>query len=348
MTRIPNAILTLSTLLLFQLVLSAQSTSFANAMELFQHRHWDEAAEAFAECESSNPGKTDALLYRGKSLINLGQFDGAGGALQSYRETHSNSDDAAYLLAYVRFRQNQPEDSLRLFTDAAKLRAPTADDLKIVALDYVLLSDFEDAAHYLEMSLRVDPANVEARYHLGRVRYQQNRFDLAIEAFQEVLRRDPTNVKAQDNLGLSLDAENKTDQAIAAYKKAIELDAAATIHSEQPYLNLGMLLARSNQMDQAIPLLVRASGFAPKSSKAHYELGKVYFSVNRLEDAQHEAEQAVSLEPSDRPSHYLLGRIYQRTGKTELAGQQFRKTDEMIHEKENKPGSGMASGVNPK
>jgi tetratricopeptide (TPR) repeat protein len=348
MRRTLNALLTLSALLLFPLVLSAQSTSFANAMELFQHRQWEEAAKAFAECESSNPGKTDALLYRGKSLINLGQFDSAGSALQNYRETHSNSDDAAYLLAYVRFRQNQPEDSLRLFTDAAKLRAPTADDLKIVALDYVLLSDFEDAAHYLEIALGMDPANVEARYHLGRVRYQQNRFDLAIEAFQEVLRRDPTNVKAQDNLGLCLDAENKTDAAIAAYRKAIEVDAAATVHSEQPYLNLGMLLARSNQLDQAIPLLVRASEFAPKSCKVHYELGKAYFSSNLLQEAQREAEHAVSLDAGDRPSHYLLGRIYQRMGKAELADQEFRKTDEMIHENENKPGNGMASGVNPK
>jgi tetratricopeptide (TPR) repeat protein len=220
--------------------------------------------------------------------------------------------------------------------------------LKIVALDYVLLADFEDAAHYLELALGMDPANLEARYHLGRVRYQQNRFDLAIEAFQEVLRRDPANVKAQDNLGLSLDAENKTDQAIAAYRKAIELDAAATVHSEQPYLNLGILFARSNQPDQAIPLLKQAAAIAPKEGKVHYELAKAYFGSNRLLDAQREAEQAVNLDAGDRPSHYLLGRIYQRAGKAELAAQEFRKTDDMIHENEIKPGTGMASGVNPK
>ncbi len=347
MPRAFNAIVVFSVVAVFALKMTAQSTSFNAAMELFRQHQWAEAAEAFGECERSDPGKTDALLYRGKSLINLGQFDPAASALETYRETHSSSDDAVYLLAYVRFRENKPEESLQLFTDAARLRTPTADDLKIVALDYVLLADYEDAAHYLEVALSMDPANVEARYHLGRVRYQQNRFDLAIAAFQEILRRDPGNLKAQDNLGLSLDAENKTDQAIAAYQKAIELDAAATVHSEQPYLNLGMLLARSNRMDEAIPLLVRASEIAPKAGKVHYELGKAYFTLNRLEDARREAEQAVSLEPGDRPGHYLLGRIYQRLGKTELAGQQFQKTQDMIHDSEAKPGSGMGSGMGP-
>jgi Flp pilus assembly protein TadD len=347
MTRALKTAILLSGVVVFALALSSQSTSFAQAMELFRQRQWASAAASFAECEKDDPGKTEALLYRGKSLINLGQFGDAAVALQSYRDAHSKSEDAVYLLAYVRFRENKPEDSLQLFTDAAKLRTPTSDDLKIVALDYVLLADYDDAAHYLGVALNMDPANQEARYHLGRVRYQQNRFDLAIAAFQEVLRRDPGNVKAQDNLGLSLDAENKTEQAIEAYQKAIELDSSATVHSEQPYLNLGMLFAKSNRLDRAIPKLVRAAEISPRAGKVHYELAKVYFNLNRLEDALREAEQAVSLEPSEGPDHYLLGRVYQRLGKAELAAQQFRKTDDLIHKSDADPGSKIEPGMGP-
>jgi len=342
-----HRIIIISALAAFTLAAAAQTASFTQGMELFRQREWAAAATVFAACEKSDPGKTDALLYRGKSLINLGQFGDAASALQSYREAHSGSDDAVYLLAYVRFREHKPEESLQLFTEAAKLRTPAADDLKVVALDYVLLADYEDAAHYLEIAVNMDPANLEARYHLGRVRYQQNRFDLAIAAFQEVLKRDPKNLKAQNNLGLSLDAENKTDEAIAAYQKAIELDTAATLRSEQPYLNLGMLLAKSNRVNDAIPLLIRATEIAPSSGTVHYELSKAYFASDRLQDAQREAEQAVRMEPDDRPAHYLLGRIYQRLGKSDLAAQQFRKTEDMIHQSDANPGSGMSSGMDP-
>jgi tetratricopeptide (TPR) repeat protein len=347
MTGFLKAIVVIFVFALVSADLIGQSMSCPQAGKLFRQRQWTEAATAFEECEKSDPGKTDALLYRGKSLINVGQFEAASAALQSYRNTHSSSDEVGYLLAYVRFRENKPAESLQLFTDAGKLRPPTADDLKIVALDYVLLSDYEDAGHYLELALRLDPESLEARYHLGRVRYQQNRFDFAIAAFQEVLKRDAANVKAQDNLALCLDAENKTDLAIAAYQKAIQLDSTATVHNEGPYLNLGALFSKSNRSEEAIPLLLRASEITPKQGRPHYELGKAYFNLNRFEDSRREAVQATSLDPGDQASHYLLGRIYQRLGKADLAAEQFKKTESMIHDSEGKPGSGMQSGMSP-
>ncbi|MGA7217822.1 MAG: tetratricopeptide repeat protein [Candidatus Sulfotelmatobacter sp.] len=324
--------------------LFGQSSCFEPAMQLFRQRSWAESAAAFAECEKSDPAKTDALLYRGKALVNLGQFADAAASLENFRQSHPQSDDAAYLLAYVRFRQNQPKESLRLFTDAARLKGPTADDLKVVALDYVLLNDYDDAARYLEECLAMDPANIEARYHLGRVRYQQNRFDLAIAAFQEVVRRDPRSLKAQENLGLSLEARNEVDAAIAAYREAIKLDDNAPMHDEQPYLNLGALLAKSGRPQEAIPVLVRAATIAPNSGKIHYQLARSYFDMNRLEDARREAERAVNLDADESANHYLLGRIYQRSGSRELAAEQFRLTEQLIHSKGSK--DGMASGRN--
>jgi hypothetical protein len=48
------------------------------------------------------------------------------------------------------------------------------------------------------------------------------------------------------------------------------------------------------------------------------------------------------LEPKESSDHYLLGRIYQRSGKAELAKEQFRITEELIHAKGSSAG-GMAS-----
>jgi len=312
---------------------------------MFHARRWSDAAAAFEQCEQQDPGKTDALLYQGKSLVNLQKFDGATAALETYAKAHPQSDDAAYLLAYISFRQDKPKESLQRFADAAKLKPPSANDLMIVALDYVLLADYSDAAHYLESSLKMNPDDVEARYHLGRVRYQQNQFDLAIAAFEEVIKRDPGNVKAYDNLGLSLEAKNQVDPAIVAYRKAIDLDQSAASRSEQPYLNLGSLLARSNRVEEAIPLLSRASEIAPKEFKVRYELAKAYFDSQHLDSACKQAEEAVKLNPKESSGHYLLGRIYQRLNRKEQASEQFRLTAALIHDK-NASQRGMATGLN--
>jgi tetratricopeptide (TPR) repeat protein len=325
--------------------ISGQSAACSAALQMFRQRRWADAAAGFDQCEKQDPGKGDALLYRGKALVNLRQFENADSALRAYTKSNPQSADAIYLLAFIAFREDKPAESLRLFSDAAKLNPATSNDLTIAALDYVLLNQYSDAAHYLELALEMNPDDAEARYHLGRVRYQQNQFDLAIAAFQEVIKRDPVNVKAFDNLGLSLEAKNQVEAATAAYKRAIELDEAAAAHSEQPYLNLGTLLAKSNHFDQAIPLLERAAVIAPGEFKVHYELAKAYFDAARWDAARQQANEAVRLNPKDSSGHYLLGRVYQRLGQKELANEEFRRTSELIHDKDvNSPG-GMASGV---
>jgi tetratricopeptide (TPR) repeat protein len=308
----------------------SQASEFDQAMVLFRQKRWKEADTAFTEAEKVQPGQTEAPLFRGKCLFNLGQFSDAENTLEAYISGHPQSEDATYLLADTYFRENKPKQSLQQFTAAAKLKTPMAEDLKIVALDYVLLNDYRDAGHYLEEALKMDPADVEVRYHLGRVRYQQNHFDQAITAFREVLKLDPGNLKAQDNLGLSLEAENEIDAAIVEYRKAIALDEALTAHSEQPYLNLGALLSKANKYEEAATLLKKAAEIDPRSSKIRYELGKTYFGLSQFEDSRREVEEAVRLDPKNAPAHYLLGRVYQRTGKSALAAQEFKLTDELM------------------
>jgi tetratricopeptide (TPR) repeat protein len=106
-----------------------------------------------------------------------------------------------------------------------------------------------------------------------------------------------------------------------------------------------VLLSKSNRVDEAIPLLARAGKIAPGEFKVHYELAKAYFDSTQWEPARQQAEAAVKLNPKDSSGHYLLGRVYQRLGRKELANEEFRRTSELIRDKDaNSPG-GMASGA---
>jgi len=322
--------------------LSAQTESCASAESFFRQHQWAEAADAYSDCEASTPGRTDALLYRAKALVNEDQFAAAVEALDSYSRTHSESDDALYLLGYALFRQDKPRESLEAFQRAARVKTPAAGDLKIAALDYVLLEDYNSAARYLDGSLRLNPDDLEARYHLGRVRYQLNQFDAAIAAFQLVLKTNPHDLKAQNNLGLCFEGKNQVDDALAAYHKAIDLDTASPVHSEQPYLNLGRLLLTLNRNSEAIESLQKAVSYAPQSAGTHYELGRALVSLNQLEPARTQLEQATRLNEKESSAHYLLGRVYKRLGRDADAAAQFAITEQLIRNQNAKNG-GMAS-----
>jgi tetratricopeptide (TPR) repeat protein len=320
-----------------------QSAACDQAAAHFQAHRWADASQAYAECEKLSPPDGDAHLYRAKALANIGDFADAAMELDAYIGATPQSDDALYLLGYVRFRQNQPRESLETFARASKVRSPQASDLKIAALDYVLLKDYTSAARYLEQSLAMDPADNEALYHLGRVRYQQNRFDLAISAFESLLQREPGNLKAEDNLGLCLEATGKSAAAISAYRKAIEMDAQADPHSEQPYLNLGKLLNTLNRPSEAVPVLTKAITINEGSPEAHYELGRAEFALDRFEEARVQLERAAALDPHNSAPHYLLGRVLSRMGRRQEAAAEFKLTENLIREKDTKSGQGMAS-----
>jgi tetratricopeptide (TPR) repeat protein len=322
----------------------AQTSSLKAAQDLFQQHHWAQAAAAFEAVEKAQPRQTDARMYLGKCYINLARYDDAAANIEAYLADHPQSDDAAYLIAYVRFRQDKPADSLRLYTAAARLKTPTSDDLKVVALDYVLLNDYDDAAHYLTVALQMDPSNLEARYHLGRVRYQQSQLDAAIAAFQEVLSADPTNVRAEDNLGLCLEGKNLVPQAIAAYRRAIGWDEADRTHNPEPYLDLGILLIKSDQPAEAVPLLARAAEIDPNSMRAHYQLAKAYLSLAKLAEAEHEAQEAVRVAPKNASAHYLLGRIYHHLKRPDLETREFSITQQLMNAS-RAHSSGMAGGT---
>ena len=107
---------------------STQTGICDQAATQFRNHRWPDAAEAYANCDKAAPGQTDALLYRGKALVNQQKFPGAAASLESYLATHPQSDDALCVLGYVRFRQDQPKESLALFTQAARRKAPAADE----------------------------------------------------------------------------------------------------------------------------------------------------------------------------------------------------------------------------
>ncbi len=309
---------------------SAQcGSAFDCGMAAFRAKDYSSAAVLFAEAEAASPGTTDALLYRAKSLVHLEDFSGAETALRSYLSSHSGSADALYMLGFVLNRENRPAQSLAAYTRAAAITNPTADDLKIVGLDYVLLNDYPDAIKWLEKAVSMDSRNVDARYYLGRTYYTVARLDEAQKAFQAVLELDPRNVRAENNLGLIYESSDEPVAAIEAYRKAIAWQQDSLQPSEQPYVNLGNISMEQGQIKEAKAPLEKAVALAPNNAYCRLTLGVYYRKIGRLGDAQHELERATQLDPDNAVVHYQLGRVYKELHAMDRAQAEFDRTAEI-------------------
>ena len=266
---------------------------------------------------------TPAELGLAQSYLRQSRYADAEKVLRSYIADHAADADAHYLLGYVLFREDKPAESLAVYTEAARLRKPLAENLRTVSLDYVLLKDYPDAEHWIKSSLALDPNDAEAWYQMGRIEYTLNRFQDSLTAFQRSLDLDPASVKAENNLGLALEGLNRTDEAVAAYRKAIAMQAESTSPSEQPLLNLAKMLVDRNQLDEALPMLEKAQRIAPHDWKILEQLGHLQSEKGDLEAAAHAFEQAIAIEPQRASLHFQLGQVYRKSGAADKAAREF-------------------------
>ncbi len=325
-----RALPALSLLCLSSYAVFGQDDDYQRGAEALRQQKYEEAADAFLAADRTSPGFKDALLLRAQSLIHLTLYPAAEGSLRDYQKFHPDSAQAEFLLGYVLFRENQPKESLAMYTAAASLQRPVADDFKIVGLDYALLNDYPDSIRWLEQSVSENPADAEAIYYLGRAYYTQNWFDKAIAAFQQALKLNPGYARAENNLGLALYAQNKLELAEQAYRRAIQLGAESAVRSEQPYINLAELLIDHNRIAEALVLLDTARQIDPKSDRVEQLRGRGFLAENRLPDAEAAFRAALAVKPESGVLHYQLGRVLKRLGKSDDARQEFERSKALL------------------
>ncbi|HEX4165111.1 MAG TPA: tetratricopeptide repeat protein [Bryobacteraceae bacterium] len=266
--------------------------------------------------------QTDPLAAAKAHLAN-NRLGDAEAELKQYLALHETSAETHFLLGYTLFRETKARESLAEYTAGAKYQKPNAENLRVVAADYVLLSDYGDADKWFTLATKWEPQNVLGWYYLGRTKYNENRFEEAVAAFERCLELDPRHVKAEDNLGLCLQALGRHDEAEQAFLRSIQWQSEAAAKDPWPFIDLGSFYLEINQGAKAIPYLQQAVTLSPDSVKAHQQLGKAYLSLQQLDKAQPELEKAVQLSPDNAPAHYVLGQLYAKRGNSAKAKEEF-------------------------
>ena len=288
---------------------SSSSTSagdaLAQAREQLQHGTPEQAEATVRKLLLTAPTSADAHFLLGYIL---------------FREIQEHAADAANLAdvqreqAFINLRDQHARDSLAQYTEAARYHAPSAFDLKIVALNYILLNDYPDADKWLTKSLAWNPHDEQSWYYEGRIKYKQAQYAQAIDALQHALSLNPKDVTAEDNLGLAFQGLGKTPDAITAFRTAIRWAQAANSADNGPWIDLGSLLTEQGRAQEAIPYLTEAAKIDPSDVRAHEQLAAAYRAANQWPAVQRELELAVKLSPNTASLHFMLGQAYRRNG----------------------------------
>lgn len=250
-------------------------------------------------------------------------YPAAEKSLAEYVKAHADSPDAHFLLGYVYYREQRAKESLAEYTAGARLRKPAANDLAVVAMDYILLGDFRDADKWLTLATQWSPDDALYWYYLGRTKNNEFQFKEAVSAFEQCLKLQPKDVRAEYNLGLAYAGLERDADAAQAYRTAIEWQAQEARRDPQPYLDMGKLLLEQEHPEQAISYLQQALALDDKNPTFHEQLGRAYEGTGKLKLAEAEIRSAISMAPEVSSLHYELGRIYSKEGNSAQAKQEF-------------------------
>jgi tetratricopeptide (TPR) repeat protein len=254
-----------------------------------------------------------------------GAYDQAQALLLEEVKLNPGSPALLRLLGGVRFMHHEYLAAAIAFKKAETLAPLDERSRFTLAMSYVVLGRRDWARPELEKLVLSAPRSALYRYWAARLDYDDNLYAAAVEGLRQAVALDPRLVKAHDSLGLSYEALGRYDEAIRSYQEAVRLNREASPCSPWPPLNLGVLLARLDRLDEAEPLFRESVRIDPRFPQGHYQLGTALEKKGRADEAITELEEAARLDAAYAEPQYALGRLYRRRGEPEKADRALQR-----------------------
>lgn len=220
--------------------------------------------------------------------------------------------------------------------------------LTLGGLTWFQSAQYQDSIRMLYRNTVLQPASWAARFHLGALLAQKNRFAEAAPLFEDALRLNtqgygagliyhnlalcqvqldlpdearknfalgiekmPDYVRAYNNYGALLSELGLTEEAIAQFKAGLRVQPG---HPEL-LAGLGRAYLSQGRLAEAEALLRQAVGLDPARPAFEAYLGLALLKEGQAPEALTHLEQARALGLQDAPLHFNLGEAYRLAGR---------------------------------
>jgi tetratricopeptide (TPR) repeat protein len=183
-------------------------------------------------------------------------------------------------------------------------------------------ADLADSAEWSEYltrrALEFDPDNPDVVAKLGRILRTLGRTGEALEVFQRYQQMVPGDKLALAQIGGCLTDLGKFGEAESYLRRAL-----GGLEDGLTHYNLGLLLAQTNRLDEAVAEYKLALTFDPNDARTHNNLAAVLARQGKLDQAARELTRALEIDPDNANTHTNLGLVYTQQGHRERAAREF-------------------------
>ena len=217
------------------------------------------------------------------------------------------------------------KDSEILWTHALNCTSSNATACNNLGISSVQNNRIDEATHWFERALEIQPDYAEAHYGLGTALLQKGDVDGAVAEFKTALKLDPDDALACNNLGLVYFQRGQTDAAISEFEKALKIRPDFA----EPYCNLGLAYFGRQHLDDAMACFRKALELQPGLAEAHFDLGNAWLQKGDAEEAAGQFQKAVAARPKYATARNALGDVLRQMGRLTEAAVQYEKVLEL-------------------
>lgn len=171
-----------------------------------------------------------------------------------------------------------------------------------------------------EKCLAREPNNTRVMYKKGLLLLTADKYQEAIDIFQELLKKEPDNVRANESMGRALFHQEKYADAELYFANALRLEP------HWKYYNfLGIINDYQKKPDQAIRYYQKAIDLNPDEGTLYNNLGVSYSLSGDYKRASNAFNNAITHNYSDSKVYNNLGMVLAKSGQYEKALDAFKK-----------------------
>ena len=234
----------------------------------------------------------------------------ASNALPYLREDNNNTEDADYQLslAYCYSLLDEHQNSLTAYKKAIKLLdKENCDDIyNSMAVEYMMLRDFERALYYFKKGLNASPDIAEQYAEITNCYFFLDRADEAIEFFKGEVDKNPYSIVAWMTLGNCYLRVQLLEKAVEQYEYAMAIDQ----HFPSAYVNIATIYNELDRYQDSIDIIEEAFRNNVKKPILYCLYGEAMAKTGNKLEAINNFNKAIELDENIAEAYAGLGFIF--------------------------------------
>ena len=149
------------------------------------------------------------------------------------------------------------------------------------------------------MSQFVNAQKPEPEIYKGNEFYRKQQYDKASEAYQQALAKDPKNGVANFNTGNATFRQNKFDEALNAFDNTINNSSDKNLQ-QQAYYNKGVTFSKQQQLEESIKAWKQALKMNPDDKVTRENLEKALRELKKKQEEEKQKKEQKQKKQQDK------------------------------------------------